>query len=184
MLHERDSIRDELLDEVFASSDLSVSLPKFRFPESEHLPRHAYQVVADELMLDGNSRQNLATFCQTWFEPEVALLMAETLDKNMVDKDEYPQTAAIEARCVHMLADLWNSPDAENTLGTSTTGLERSSDARRPGAPVELAGAPSSGGACPPTSRTSSPARCRCAGTSSPATGTSSCARSRWRATA
>ena len=48
--------------------------------------------------------------------------MRETLDKNMVDKDEYPQTAAIEARCVHILADLWNSPEAENILGTSTTG--------------------------------------------------------------
>jgi glutamate decarboxylase len=122
MLHKRDSIRDELLDEVFASSDLSVALPKYRFPDDEHLPRHAYRVVSDELMLDGNSRQNLATFCQTWLEPEIGLLMAETLDKNMVDKDEYPQTAAIESRCVHMLADLWNSPDAENTLGTSTTG--------------------------------------------------------------
>ncbi|WP_194411544.1 glutamate decarboxylase [Microbacterium cremeum] len=122
MLHKRESIRDELLDEVFASSDLSISMPKYRIPETEHLARHAYQVVSDELMMDGNSRQNLATFCQTWLEPEVRQLMNETLDKNMVDKDEYPQTAAIEARCVHMLADLWNSPDAVNTLGTSTTG--------------------------------------------------------------
>ena len=122
MLHNRESIRDELLDEVFASSDLSISMPKYRIPETEHLARHAYQVVSDELMMDGNSRQNLATFCQTWLEPEVRQLMTETLDKNMVDKDEYPQTAAIEARCVHMLADLWNSPDAVNTLGTSTTG--------------------------------------------------------------
>ena len=30
--------------------------------------------------------------------------------------------AELEARCVHMLADLWNSPDAANTLGCSTTG--------------------------------------------------------------
>jgi glutamate decarboxylase len=122
MLHKKDNIRDEMLDEVFSSTDLSVSMPKYRIPEKEHLARHAYQVVSDELMMDGNSRQNLATFCQTWLEPEVRLLMAETLDKNMIDKDEYPQTAAIEERCVHILADLWNSPDAANTLGTSTTG--------------------------------------------------------------
>jgi glutamate decarboxylase len=122
MLHQRDSIRDEMLDDVFASSELSVAMPKFRMPDREHLPRHAYQVVSDELMLDGNSRQNLATFCQTWLEPEVRLLMAETLDKNMIDKDEYPQTAAIEERCVHMVADLWNAPAAANTIGTSTTG--------------------------------------------------------------
>ena len=122
MLHERDNIRDELFDEVFASTELSARLPKFRMPQSEQLARHAYQLVSDELILDGNSRQNLATFCQTWLEPEVRDLMSQTLDKNMVDKDEYPQTAAIEARCVHILADLWNSPEAENTLGTSTTG--------------------------------------------------------------
>jgi glutamate decarboxylase len=122
MLHEKDKVRAELADDVFASSDLSVSMPKFKMPEKEHDPRHAYRVVADELMLDGNSRQNLATFCQTWLEPEIHDLMNLTIDKNMIDKDEYPQTAELEARCVHMLADLWNSPDAANTLGTSTTG--------------------------------------------------------------
>jgi len=121
-LHEKDSVRDQLLDDVYASSDLSVSMPKYKFPADEHEPRHVYQVVHDELMLDGNSRQNLATFCQTWAEPEVHKLMDECLDKNMIDKDEYPQTAELESRCVHMLADLWNSPDATNTLGCSTTG--------------------------------------------------------------
>ena len=122
MLHEKDNIREMIDDDVYSSSDLSVSMPKFKFPEKENEPRHAYRVVADELMLDGNSRQNLATFCQTWLEPEIHDLMDLTIDKNMIDKDEYPQTAELEARCVHMMADLWNSPDAANTLGTSTTG--------------------------------------------------------------
>jgi glutamate decarboxylase len=121
-LHSRNLIRDRLDDDVYASVDLSVSMPKYKFPDHEHDPRHAYSVVHDELLLDGNSRQNLATFCQTWVEPEVHRLMDECLDKNMVDKDEYPQTAEIEARCVHMLADLWNSPAAVDTVGCSTTG--------------------------------------------------------------
>ena len=111
-LHEKDKIKDNLLDDVYASSDLSVVMPKYKMPEKEHDPRHAYQVVHDELMLDGNARQNLATFVSTWAEPEVHKLMDECMDKNMIDKDEYPQTAEIEARCVHMLADLWNSPTA------------------------------------------------------------------------
>ena len=122
MLHAKDTVRADLNDDIYACTDLSVALPKYRIPDSEQDPRHAFQLVKDELMLDGNSRQNLATFCQTWEDPEVRQLMALTLDKNMIDKDEYPQTAEIEARCVHMLADLWNSPDAVNTLGTSTTG--------------------------------------------------------------
>ncbi len=121
-LHDKHSVRENLDDDVYASIDLSKSMPKYRIPASEHNPRDVYSVVHDELMLDGSSRQNLATFCQTWVEPEVHKLMDECLDKNMVDKDEYPQTAEIEARCVHMLADLWNSPAEANTIGCSTTG--------------------------------------------------------------
>ncbi len=121
-IHSKDNIHDGALDDIYASSDLGQVMPKYKMPELEHNPRHAFAVVRDELMLDGNSRQNLATFCQTWVDPEIHELMDICLDKNMIDKDEYPQTAEIEARCVHMLADLWNSPDAANTVGCSTTG--------------------------------------------------------------
>jgi glutamate decarboxylase len=74
------------------------------------------------LVLDGNARQNLATFCQTWEEPEVHKLMDLAIDKNMIDRDEYPQTAEIERRATHMMADLWNAPDAANTAGSSAIG--------------------------------------------------------------
>lgn len=121
-IHTKDAIRDREFDDVYASADMSVSMPRYRMSEGEHDPRHAYQIVHDELMLDGNSRQNLATFCQTWIEDESRRLMDESVDKNMIDKDEYPQTAEIESRCVHIIADLWNSPAAANTLGCSTTG--------------------------------------------------------------
>ena len=121
-LHSKDDVRADLDDDVYASADLSGVMPKYKMPEKEHNPDHAFAVVRDELMLDGNARQNLATFCQTWEEPQVHELMDLCIDKNMIDKDEYPQTAEIEARCVHMLADLWNSPDAANTQGCSTTG--------------------------------------------------------------
>ena len=48
--------------------------------------------------------------------------MDDCIDKNMVDKDEYPQTAEIEKRCVQMLADLWNAPNPKAGVGSSTTG--------------------------------------------------------------
>ncbi|MEP4380861.1 MAG: glutamate decarboxylase [Alphaproteobacteria bacterium] len=121
-LHDKASIRHKIEDQIYASVDLSVSVPKYQFPENEQEPRHAYSVVHDELMLDGNSRQNLATFCQTWEEPELHQLMDECINKNIVDKDEYPQTAEIEARCVHMLGDLWHSPSGANSVGCSTVG--------------------------------------------------------------
>jgi glutamate decarboxylase len=48
--------------------------------------------------------------------------MAECVDKNMIDKDEYPQTAELEGRCVRILADLWHAPDPRTAIGCSTTG--------------------------------------------------------------
>src|SRR5262249_3094283 len=85
-------------------------------------PDVAYQIIHDELLLDGNARMNLATFVTTWMEPQAEKLMAECFDKNMIDKDEYPQTAELEMRCVNMLSRLWHSPDAQQATGCSTTG--------------------------------------------------------------
>lgn len=96
--------------------------PKHRLPDGPLPPNTAYQVVHDDLMLDGNARLNLATFVTTWMEPQAGVLMAECQDKNMIDKDEYPRTAELERRCVAMLADLWNAPDPASTVGCSTTG--------------------------------------------------------------
>jgi glutamate decarboxylase len=121
-LHQKKEVADQLLDCLFASKDLSVALPKYKFPDVETLPDLAYQVIHDELLLDGNARQNLATFCQTWEEPQVHALMDLAINKNLEDKDEYPQTAELERRCVHMMADLWQAKDAANTVGTSTIG--------------------------------------------------------------
>ena len=121
-LHKKHNPERKMLEVIHSSTDLSLSVPKHQIPRDERSPRIAYALIHDELLLDGNSRQNLATFCTTWMEPEVQALMADCIDKNMCDKDEYPQTAEIEARCVHILADLWNSPDGLNTIGCSTTG--------------------------------------------------------------
>src|SRR5690606_9864056 len=109
-------------DDVYAAPLSGEPLPRYRMPDREADPRVAYALVRDELSLDGDSSQNLATFCTTWADEEARRLMAENLDKNMIDKDEYPQTAEIESRCVRILADLWHSPDARNTGGCSTTG--------------------------------------------------------------
>jgi glutamate decarboxylase len=96
--------------------------PKHRLPNAPLPPQTAYQMVHDELMLDGNARLNLATFVTTWMEPQATVLMAECRDKNMIDKDEYPRTAELEKRCVAMLADLWHAPDPASAVGCSTTG--------------------------------------------------------------
>jgi glutamate decarboxylase len=101
---------------------MSAEPPRHQLPEGPMAPGAAYQLVHDELMLDGNSRLNLATFVTTWMEPQADVLMAECRDKNVIDKDEYPRTAELERRCVAILADLWNAPDPASAVGCSTTG--------------------------------------------------------------
>src|SRR6202034_31317 len=92
-LHKRETFREGMLDSLYADRDMLAGLPTHHCPGEEMRPAEAFQAISDELLLDGNARQNLATFCQTWEEPEVHRLMDISIDKNLIDKDEYPQTA-------------------------------------------------------------------------------------------
>jgi glutamate decarboxylase len=126
MVHQHVSSKDPDSDSVCAPAytqrlDLS-PIPKFRMPERGSPPEAAYRLIHDELLLDGSSRLNMATFVTTWMEPEADRLMAEAFDKNMIDKDEYPQTAEIERRCVNMVAHLFNVPENGDAVGASTIG--------------------------------------------------------------
>jgi len=107
---------------TYGSRTMREEIPKYELPDEGMPPTAAYNIIHDELALDGNSRLNLATFVTTWMEPEARQLMTETFDKNMIDKDEYPQTAEIELRCVNILSRLWNSPEGEEAVGCSTIG--------------------------------------------------------------
>lgn len=110
---------------IFGSNQEERVAPKFTMPKNSMPGDIAYQIVHDEAMLDGNSRLNLATFVTTWMDEGARKIMTENMDKNMIDKTEYPQTAEIERRCVNILADLWHSPEAKKAqycTGTSTVG--------------------------------------------------------------
>jgi glutamate decarboxylase len=121
--------QDEQAEDIAVAPHFSLesrTIPRHELPEGELPPDVAYQVIHDELMLDGNARLNVATFVSTWMEPQAEKLMAECFDKNMIDKDEYPQTAEIEMRCVNILANLWHAPDADEA-----TAARRQARARR-----------------------------------------------------
>ena len=121
-LHRNNGEQDELeINPVYVREE-RLSVPRHRLARHGLLPDTALQAVRDELILDGNARLNLATFVTTWMEPQAEQLMTETLSKNMIDKDEYPQTAELESRCVNILADLWHAPERGAATGCSTTG--------------------------------------------------------------
>ena len=111
---------DTLLTPAYGRRVMTRPIPKYELPDHEMEPDSAYNIIHDELMLDGNARLNMATFVTTWMEPQAEKLMAESFDKNMIDKDEYPQTAAIEARCVNIVSNLFHAPD--QGVGASAIG--------------------------------------------------------------
>jgi len=113
---------DSTVTPAFAGRLQQEPIPRHKLPESSHDPDAVYRFIHDELLLDGSSRLNMATFVTTWMEPEAERLMAETFDKNMIDKDEYPQTAEIERRCVNIVADLFHAPVDGDAIGVSTIG--------------------------------------------------------------
>jgi glutamate decarboxylase len=106
----------------FSRDGAVVDIPRRRMSKKSVDPETAYAVINDELMLDGHARLNVATFGTTWMEPQAEQLMADAADKNLVDRDEYPQTAQLEDRCLDIIADFWNAPEPDNPIGCSTIG--------------------------------------------------------------
>ncbi|CAH9089867.1 unnamed protein product [Cuscuta europaea] len=109
---------------TFASRYVRTSLPRFEMA-AESIPKEAaYQIINDELMLDGNPRLNLASFVTTWMEPECDKLIMASINKNYVDMDEYPVTTELQNRCVNIIAHLFNAPlgDGEAAVGVGTVG--------------------------------------------------------------
>jgi glutamate decarboxylase len=113
---------DDTIAPAYAGRYSRSAIPKHRLADDEQPPEAVYRLIHDGLLLDGSSRLNMATFVTTWMEPQAEKLMAETFDKNMIDKDEYPQTAEVERRCVNIVADLFNAPGDGDAIGVSTIG--------------------------------------------------------------
>ncbi|WP_263628351.1 pyridoxal-dependent decarboxylase [Clostridium bowmanii] len=124
--------RDDDGKNLYTNSIAQAQLPKDELPDKISDPGVIRQLIHDELFMDGNARQNLATFCTTYIENEVRSLIDLSINKNMIDKDEYPQTAEIEHRCVNILANLWHSPGKLDTIGCSTVGSSEAGMLGRP----------------------------------------------------
>ncbi|KAG6896115.1 hypothetical protein C0992_010256, partial [Termitomyces sp. T32_za158] len=100
----------------------TTSVPKYKISSKGLDAAATYQIIHDELALDGSPTLNLASFVHTWMPPEADKLFQENVSKNLIDSDEYPATQALHTRCISILADLWHAPSAKNAIGTATTG--------------------------------------------------------------
>lgn len=122
-IHKHKSDRQEYHDVPYLSRyNADMEVPKYRLPSRGIDGRAVYQLLHDELDLDGGVNLNLASFVGTFLTDEAKKLCEENLMKNLVDQDEYPAAQAIHERCVSMLADLWHAPAGSKAIGTATTG--------------------------------------------------------------
>ncbi|ABG85385.1 TPA: glutamate decarboxylase [Clostridium perfringens] len=122
MLFGKNELGSQFETPIFGTVESNEPIPKYKLAKKSIAPQVAYRLIKDDLLDEGNARQNLATFCQTYMDDEAVKLMSETLEKNAIDKSEYPQTTDMENRCVNILADLWHAPKELNYMGTSTVG--------------------------------------------------------------
>lgn len=113
---------DESHDPTYSGRFFDHLVPKYRLSADGMTPEAAYRLVHDELNLDGNPALNLASFVTSWMEPEADRLATETLNKNLIDQDEYPQTEVIHQRVVSMIGHLFHAPAGEKPTGTATIG--------------------------------------------------------------
>jgi glutamate decarboxylase len=111
-----------LTNTTYSSRYFTDEIPEHEIPRGPMPARAAYQLIHDELNLDGNPALNLASFVTTWMEPEAQALATETLNRNFVDQDEYPQTEQIHHRVVSMMGRLFHAPASEEPCGTATIG--------------------------------------------------------------
>src|SRR6201991_2413675 len=105
---------------LYGNAFLSSDAPDHQLPATGMPPGDAMRLVGEEMVLDGLPFRNLATFVTTWMEPQAQRVITDNLHRNYIDHAEYPQTAAIEQRCIRMLADLYHAPG--ETTGTRTQG--------------------------------------------------------------
>jgi glutamate decarboxylase len=116
---ERNSENRLLSSYTYAGRWVTDEVSKNKFPESSMDSRAAYQYIHDEMNLDGNPALNLASFVTTWMEDEAQKIISESLNKNYIDTDEYPQTQIIHDRLIKMMGNLFHAPES---AGTATIG--------------------------------------------------------------
>jgi glutamate decarboxylase len=121
-MHDIELDSDDLHTPTYAARCFSHDVPKYRLPKRGMSAEAAYQLVHDELNLDGNPALNLASFVTSWMEPQADKLATETLNKNLIDQDEYPQTEVVHERVVSMIGRLFHAPAGEKPTGTATIG--------------------------------------------------------------
>ena len=112
----------DTLEPTYSGRQCREAIPKYKLPHDGMEADSAYQLVADELQFDANAALNVASFVNTWMEPQADKLMQLTMGKNLIDQEEYPQTTQITQRVLSMTARLLYAPATGDAVGCITAG--------------------------------------------------------------
>lgn len=107
---------------VFGSEEMLKSSPVDRIPEHSTTPEIAYRMVKDETYAQTQPRLNLATFVTTYMDGYATKLMNDAIAINYIDETEYPRVAVMCAKCINIVANLWNTPE-ESKWKTGALGI-------------------------------------------------------------
>ena len=113
---------DSVTTSVFGSREMLEPAPVDKIPHHPTTPEIAYQMVKDETYAQTQPRLNLATFVTTYMDPYATKLMNEGIAINYIDETEYPRIAVMCAKCINIIANLWNTPE-KNKWKTGALGI-------------------------------------------------------------
>ena len=98
-------------DELLENDAFVNHTPTDRIPDNPTPPEVAYQIVKDETYPQTQPKLNLATFVTTYMDDYATKLMNEAININYIDETEYPRIAVMNAKCINIIANLWNTPE-------------------------------------------------------------------------
>lgn len=113
---------DTVTTAVFGSHEMLEPAPVDKIPEQSTTPEIAYRMVKDETYAQTQPRLNLATFVTTYMDPYATKLMNDAIAINYIDETEYPRVAVMCAKCINIVANLWNTPET-NKWKTGALGI-------------------------------------------------------------
>ena len=106
------NINEEDTTVIFGSKEMREPAPSEFIPKHKTPAQIAYQIVKDETFPQTQPRLNLATFVTTYMDDYGTKLMNEAVGINYIDETEYPRVAVMCGRCINMVANMWNTPEA------------------------------------------------------------------------
>ena len=98
---------------IYSSPTMLAKSPDQTMPQYPTSEEVAYRMVKDETYSQIESKLNLASFVTTYMDDSATKLMNEAIDLNYIDETEYPRIAVMSAKCINIMANLWNTPEKE-----------------------------------------------------------------------